>query len=186
MFLRYIFESVPIPSQGLVVEIGGGAGLHGRILGGLFGSRYLFTDISGNLVQAARGVGLRATQMDGLAMALGDRSAACTVLVAPSTLLYEQDTRERQFRECARILKPGGVGIFVTARRDPRYHCFDRRDAELLSKLGFLVTSLNWGVIPGRLWTAWNRHFFGVIERIAANTDLPARIILIARRSART
>jgi SAM-dependent methyltransferase len=185
-FINFVFDNLCLPSDGLVVEIGGGAGLHGRILAQRFSTRYLFTDLSKNFVDSARKSGLPAAQMDGLAMTLDEGSAACAVLVGPSTLLHEQETRQRQFRECARILRPDGVGIFVTPRWDREYHLCDHDDAEFLRKLGFSITWLNWGIIPGRLWNSRNKHFFNVIERIVSKANLSVRVVLLARRSTRT
>jgi SAM-dependent methyltransferase len=183
-FLDFIFDHLAVPSSGLVVEIGGGAGIHGRILARRFGSRYLFTDLSGNLVRAARRSGLPAEQMDGLAMKLGDGSAACAVLVATSTLIYGRGPRLRQFSECARILKPGGVAIFVTSRWDRRYHVWDWEDARFLATLGFSTKRRSWGVIPGRLWNGQNKRILRVIEKIAAMSSFSVRLVLIASRPA--
>ena len=181
-FIQYLFKKVRLPSEGLVVEIGGGAGIHGQILAKEFGTRYLFTDLSKNFVDSATKSGLPAMQMDGLAMTLADASAACVVLVATSTLLYGAETRHRQCRECIRILGENGVAIFVTARRDARYHFWDCDDVDCLRQLGFAITWLNWGIIPGRLWTSSNRAFFAVVESMISRTNLPARSILLARR----
>lgn len=182
-FIDFIFNRLQIPHDGLVVEIGGGAAVHGRLLATRFGTRYLFTDLSQNFVAFARELGLAAEQMDGLSMPLADGSAACTVLVATSTLVHDRTTRERQFRECARVLRSDGVSVFVTARRDRRYHCWDDDDLEFLRQLGLsLIWLRGWGIVPGRLWTAKNRQLLDAIETIAAKTSLPARYILCARR----
>jgi SAM-dependent methyltransferase len=181
-FLDFIFEGLVVPSSGAVVEIGGGAGIHGRILARRFGSRYLFTDLSGNLVRAARRSGLPAEQMDGLAMKLGDGSAACAVLVATSTLIYGPGPRRRQFSECARILQPGGIAIFVGSRWDRRYHTWDQEDAKFLTTLGLSTRHRSWGIIPGRLWNGQNKRVFRVIEKIAAMSSFSGRSVLIASR----
>ncbi len=181
-FIEFLFSGLRVPSTGLVIEIGGGGGIHGAILVKRFGSRYLFTDLSMNLVSAAASSGLQAKQMDGLKTPLHDGEAACAVLIATSTLLHDRETRQRQFAECARILQPDGVAIFVTSHWDRRYHTFDREDMTYLAGLGFSVRRCSWGVIPGRFWRASNQCLFSVIEKIAAITGLAGRMVLIARR----
>jgi SAM-dependent methyltransferase len=181
-FIAFLFQGLTVPSTGLIVEVGGGAATHARILARRFGSRYLFTDISTNLVDFAAKSGLAARQMDGLAMTLGDGSAACAILVATSTLLYGSDLRKRQFEGCARILRPEGIGIFVTSRWDRRYHVYDQDDVRFLSALGFSATLRTWGIIPGRLWRPGNKRVFSAIEAIAARSRFSGRVVLIAKR----
>ncbi len=181
-FIDFIFNDLSLPRAGLVVEIGGGAGIHGRILAQRFGERYLFTDLSQSFVYHARDSGLPAAQMDGLALALDTGSAACVFLMATSTIIHDQEMRQHQFRECARVLRPDGVAIFVTARRDRRYHSWNRDDVEFLRNFGFSTIRLSWGIIPGRLWNSTSKSIFSIIEKIAATTSLPGRDILLARR----
>lgn len=181
-FIEFLFDALRVPSTGLVLEIGGGAGIHGTILASRFGTRYLFTDLSTNLVRSAASSGLRARQMDGLKTSLCEGAVACAVLIATSTLLHDLETRQRQFAECARILQTNGVAIFVTSHWDRRYHTFDRQDVTYLTGLGFSVRRCSWGVIPGRFWRAGNRRLFSWIEKIAAMTGLAGRVVLIARR----
>jgi SAM-dependent methyltransferase len=184
-FIDFIFNNIAIPSDGLIVEIGGGAGIHGRILGRRFGERYLFTDFSPLLAENAKNFGLQSVQMDGLSMALGDGAAACAFLVGPSTIVRDADMRYRQFLECARIVRPGGTALFVTSRCEPfsGLHTLDDADAEFLAKNGFSISWRSWGVIPGRLWNSTNKNFFRVVENLVARANISFRSILIAYRN---
>lgn len=185
-FIDFVFGKLHLPPDGLIVEIGGGAGVHGRILARRFGDRYLFTDLSNRFVAAAKNSGLSPAQMNGLAMALGDDSAACIVVIGASTLLRDFDTRQRQFLECARILRPDGVGVFVTTRWSRQYHLWDRKDAEFLRRVGFTTTWLSWGIIPGRLWNCATKSFFELLENVLATTNLPMRSVLVCQKEEAT
>ena len=183
-FIDFVFNKLA-PSDGLIVEVGGGGGIHGRILARQFGERYLFTDYSPLLVENAKKLGLQSVQMDGLTMALGDGAAACAFMVGPSTILHDADMRHRQFLECARIVRSGGTAIFVTPRYGTKsgLHALDDDDAEFLSRNGFTICWRSWGVIPGRLWNSTNKYYFRVFENLIARANISIRSVLIAYRN---
>jgi hypothetical protein len=125
-------------------------------------------------------------QMDGIAMTLNDKAATCVLLVGPTTIVRDADTRRRLFVECARIIRPGGAVVFVTATYSKRleFHRMDDNDVELLSNCGFSLSWRGtWGIIPGRLWNAANKGFFQAVEGLVANANVSVHSILIAYRN---
>jgi SAM-dependent methyltransferase len=168
-----------------IVEIGGGAGVQGLQMRRHFGDRYIHTDLSPQMVESARRKGLASQVADGLATPFASRSVAAVFLVGTSTLLRDEPRRIGQFRECARILAPGGVGIFVTSALGwmGKMHCLDRRDFGLLANEGLEVTSRRrWGIVPGRLWSSSAKRLLAGVERVCSAGGLGVRQIVVARK----
>lgn len=187
-FVDFVLTNTPIAPAGRFVEIGGGAGLQGLLLRERLGSRYLHSDYSPSLVEKARQLGLESEIVDGLASPFDNETIAGLLLVGPSTIVGPPDLRERQFRECHRILKPGAGVAFVTSRlahtRDR--HCLDAKDEELLRSIGFeIVGTHHWGVVPGRLWRIVPMPaLWRAVEKLGTPLGLGVRKIVIARRLA--
>jgi hypothetical protein len=121
--------------------------------------------------------------MDGLAMTLDDDVAACALLVGTSTLLTDAaDMRFQQFRECFRVLRPGGVVIFVTPRWSLKHHHCDQKDAEFLRDLGFTLEWRSWSIVPGRFWNRTTKPLLTAIDRLFSKAHISHRSILIARK----
>jgi SAM-dependent methyltransferase len=186
-FVDYVLAKTPRAATGRFVEIGGGAGLQGLLLRERLGSVYLHSDYSPSLVEKAREFGLESEIVDGLATPFADNSVAGLLLVGPSTIVGPADLRERQFRECHRILAPGAGVAFVTSRlahtRDR--HCLDAADEALLRQIGFDIAGVYcWGVAPGKFWrTLPVPAFWRGVENIGAGLRLGVRKIVVARRS---
>ena len=186
-FVDFILAKTPIAPEGRFVEIGGGAGLQGLLLRQRLGSRYLHSDYSPSLVEKARELGLESEIVDGLATPFADASVAGLLLVGPSTIVGPPELRERQFRECHRVLRPGAGVAFVTSRlahtRDR--HCLDAADETLLRSLGFEIAGVHhWGAVPGKLWrTLPVPALWRGLESIGTGLGLGVRKIVVARRA---
>jgi len=184
-FVQHLFDGLEVPSSGMLVEIGGGAGIQGLLVRDLFQDRYLHSDYSAALVMQAKKRGLNSMVVDGLSMPFADASVAALLLTGPTTIIHEQAMRDRQFEECARVLASRGVLIMITSRLAflKRYHCLDREDLAKLASLGFdPVRFASWGMLPGKWWRPWNQKLFSSIESLAGRLGLGVRRILVARK----
>ncbi|WP_449257018.1 class I SAM-dependent methyltransferase [Bosea sp. (in: a-proteobacteria)] len=187
-FVDFILTKTPIAATGRFVEIGGGAGLQGLLLRERLGSRYFHSDYSPSLVEKARRLGLKSEIIDGLATPFDNESVAGLLLISPSTIIGPADLRERQFRECYRVLKTGAGVAFVTSRlahtRDR--HCLDAKDDELLRSIGFEIAGVHhWGIVPGKLWRMLPvAPLWRAVEGAATPFGFGVRKIVVARRSA--
>lgn len=182
-FLRFVFEKVTLPDNGPIIELGGGAAVHGRLLAQRYGSRYLFTDLSPVFVENARKASIPARRMDALATGLPDRSVACLILVGVSTIVHDAETKCRQFAECARVLCPGGVAVFIspTYGRLRGMSRMNRDDRNAIESCGMsVVWTREWGMIPGKFWSARLQVPWALLERCIAPLHIGCRSIVIA------
>jgi SAM-dependent methyltransferase len=184
-FIDFILSGIDIPPDLPVVEIGGGAGVHGIQMKRHFQKRYIHTDLSLSLVESARRKGLRSGVANGLATPFRSGSVAAVLMVGTSTIIRDEDMRVAQFRECGRILAPGGVCIMVTSvlSRFMDMHRINRRDFGLLAECGLAVTSRRrWGIVPGRLWGGSVKRLLAGAERVWSSAGLGVRQIVVARK----
>jgi SAM-dependent methyltransferase len=184
-FIDFILRDLKVPSELPVVEIGAGTGLHGVEMRRHFGNRYMHTDLSLPLVERARSKGLQSQVVDGLATPFPDAAVGCLLFVGTSTLIRDQAVRFTQFRECGRILGPGGVCIMVTPTlaRLRNQHCLDRVDFRALAEHGLEVTArLRWSVVPGRFWSNRHKRLLEWLETMCSAVGLGARQIVVARK----
>jgi SAM-dependent methyltransferase len=185
-FVKFILSRMPLAPEGRFVEIGGGAGLQGLLLRDQLGARYLHSDYSPSLVAKAEQFGLETLIVDGLATPFESNSVGGLLLVGPSTIVGPPDLREKQFRECHRVLASGGGVAFVTSRlahtRDR--HCLNAADEQTLRDIGLtIVGTYYWGVVPGRIWKlAPVGAFWRMLESLGVSVGLGVRKIVIAKK----
>lgn len=184
-FFDFLLRGLEVPSTGIVVEIGGGAGLQGTILRDWYGDRYLHSDYSAPLVERAKRFGLNSQVIDGLHMPFADGSLAGLITVAVSTIANDESTRLRQFKEFERVLSPNAPAVLITGRLAAlrRMHCLNRNDVASLDSLGLkLERYLSWGLIPGKFWRSWNSGVFAGFERVGAGVSIGIRRAIIVRK----
>lgn len=185
-FADFVASKSPFPSKGQIVEIGGGAGLQGRHWKRIFGDRYLHTDYAEPMVERARELGLPSQQLDGLNMPFQDGELAGALLIGTSTIIWDQEMREAQFREVYRVLSPGGVAVFVSSRLAGWHYGrrFRRTDLAVLRQLGFKVALFrDWGLIPGKYWPQGGAaSALGLLERGLSRVSLGVRRVVIVQK----
>lgn len=155
-----------------ILELGGGTGFHAALVSRMTGGRYVHTDKSAAMCDAARLRGIESRQMDGLAIDGIEPQAILAVGI--STMVSEDfDLRKRQFLEMARVLPSGGVLVITTPayrRLSGEMHCLDASDRNALVGLGF--TELAWfrcSIVPTGLWRRLPRQLCWILEAAFAS-----------------
>lgn len=182
-FLDYIFTFKSAQTRGSILEVGGGSGIHGRILAQSMS--YVHSDYSYGMCRSAREKGLETIQSDGLELPISDESVDGIFTVGVSTIIGSALTRIQQFKEFYRLLKPGGDLIMVTGLPTWKngQHCLDRHDVAALLELGFTDPRVRfWGVIPGRWWGARSCEIYRRIEKAVSWAGLGGRKIVMLRK----
>lgn len=184
-FIDYVLKHMPLLDEGIVLEIGGGAGLQGLHWRERLGDRYLHTDYAAPMVAKAQELSLKSQQMDGLNTPFESDTVAGAILIATSTIIWDADMRMRQFEEVRRILKSGGVAVFVASRLAGLQYGFtlQRQDVDALMQMGFeLLVFQDWGIIPGSRWSKRSAKLFASLENILARVGLGIRRTIIVRK----
>ncbi|SDT82980.1 Methyltransferase domain-containing protein [Streptomyces sp. TLI_053] len=95
------------PPPASVLDVGGGPGVHARLLADR-GYRVLVIDPVERHVRQARALGLAAEVGDARSLDRADRSFDAVLLLGPLYHLPEAADRDRAWQEAARVVRPGG------------------------------------------------------------------------------
>lgn len=185
-FIDFILSKIKNRNDGLFVEIGGGAGIHGIILKSSFGDDYIHTDYSKAMVEKAISLGLKSLCVDGLSIPFDNNVLSTIFNVGSTTIIRSKDLRLKQFEECYRVLETNGLLIMVTSRSGflKGQHCLDAIDMDELRKIGFKIEEIAcWGIIPGKFWHRLLVSVFSKLEIIGSALGLGIRKIVIARKN---
>lgn len=112
--LRRLLPSSP----SLVLDVGGGSGVHARWLAQEDGHRVeLFDPVPLHVEQAAQLAGVEARVGDARALPVADGSADAVLLLGPLYHLTERRERVRALAEARRVVRPGGPVVAATVNR---------------------------------------------------------------------
>jgi hypothetical protein len=187
-FVAELCRLVPPLIPGKVVELGGGAGVHGKVFTSIYGDRYVMTDLATAQVHAAEvnGVSARianALLLDELLNELGE-PISMLLSVGLSTLIAKDGlTRCAQLVAMQAALGPGGICVVIVPRlgRLSGLHTLRRSEFNAVPGMA-MVAWTSWGLLPGTLRRVVPVRLADTIDAIAGRLGVGVRRIAVLRR----
>lgn len=169
---RELLEPV-LPESGLVVDVGGGTGVHAAWIASEHRPVHLIDPVSAHVAAAAEHPWVTAALGDARRLDVPDGVASGVLLLGPLYHLPDRIDRVQALREAARVIKPGGVVAAAAIARHASLFDFASRGLLDQDRLARIRQTLQSGVHDAALGftQAWF-HRVGDLEPELAEAGL--------------